>query len=107
MQAKLDQEKQKESLLGWLGKSNGPQTLEQESENLAKLRSDTLRSSTSEPSSSKEPGSEGIFLCPYPVVHVCLTSFSVHSGNCALYQKLTFIIATLSATYSTSKSLKC
>ncbi|KAG0628704.1 hypothetical protein M758_1G046200 [Ceratodon purpureus] len=55
--AKLDQEKQKESMLTG-GKSNGAQTLEQESEKMAKLRSDTLRSSTSEPSTSKEPGSE-------------------------------------------------
>ena len=62
MQAKLDQEKQKESMLTG-GKSNGAQTLEQESEKMAKLRSDTLRSSTSEPSTSKEPGSEGVYFC--------------------------------------------
>ena len=83
MQAKLDQEKQKESLLTG-GKSNGAQTLEQASENIAKLRADALKPSTSEPSTSKEPGSEGVFLCPHLMVLACLSSDHQVSGNYAL-----------------------
>lgn len=75
MQVKLDQEKQKEILLTG-GRSNGSQTLEQESERIAKLRADALKPSTSEPSNSKEPESEGVFLSPRSTVHVYLISLS-------------------------------
>lgn len=54
MQIKLDQEKQKESMLAGGGKS-----LLQETETFSKLRADALKASTSEPSKPKEKASEG------------------------------------------------
>jgi len=68
MQIKLEQEKQKESFL------TGAKSFVQESENFAKLRADALKASTAEPSSTKEPASEGAFSVPFLMVHICLSS---------------------------------
>lgn len=56
---KLDLENLKESLLTG-GKSEGAQTLKQQSENMLKLRSNVLKGSTAETSISKGPGTEAL-----------------------------------------------
>lgn len=62
LQVKLDLENLKESLLTG-GKSEGAQTLKQQSENMLKLRSNVLKGSTAETSISKGPGT-GVVLVP-------------------------------------------
>lgn len=68
VQIKLDQEKQKESML-----AGGGQSLLQETETFSKLRADALKASTSESSKPKERASEGaIFYLPSPFMKTVL-----------------------------------